>query len=124
MRGLNVCQVMGSLGEDVELRYTATGRAVARMRVAVHCQARDAGGQLQERVESFRVKLYGRQAEIASQHLCRGDAVYVSGRLETTSCEGADGRTRRFTELVARELILLPTAGRGQALRMHEFEEV
>ena len=108
MRGLNKCQIMGNLGVDPEMRYTAVGRAVTHMRVAVNRRWCDVEGQLQERTEWFRVVVWGRQAEICSQYLAKGSPVYVQGRLETSSFEGSDGRAHYMTELVAQDVIILP----------------
>jgi single-strand DNA-binding protein len=108
MRGLNKIMVMGRLAADPEMRYTARGRAVCRFRVAVNRRWRDTEGQLQERVEWFRVVVWGRQAEICNQYLERGSPVYIEGRIETRSFEGADGNVRTLTELVARDVVILP----------------
>ncbi len=123
MRGLNLVQIMGNLGSDPEMRYTPTGRAVTRFRVAVNRRWRDADGQLQERVDWFRVVLWGRQAEVANQYLSKGAPVYVEGRLENRSFEGNDGQTRYITELIGRNLILLPR-GNGQPTGDVEEAEV
>lgn len=114
MRGLNRVQIMGNLGRDPEMRYTPTGRATTQFSVAVQRRWRDSEGQLQERVEWFRVVTWGRQAEVANQYLEKGAPVYVEGRLQTRSFEGEDGQTRYITELVARDIIFLPRGnGRG-----------
>ena len=55
MRGLNRAEVIGNLGGDPEMRYTAAGRAVTNFRVAVNRRWRDSEGQLQEKVEWFRI---------------------------------------------------------------------
>ena len=123
MRGLNVCQVMGNLGADPEMRYTTVGRAVTNFRLAVNRRWRDAEGQLQEKVEWFRIVAWGRLAELVNQYCQRGSPVYVEGRLETRSFEGADGQVRYLTELVAREIILLPR-GNGSGASIEETEEI
>jgi single-strand DNA-binding protein len=130
MRGLNCVHIMGNLGADPEMRYTPTGRAVTNIRVAVNRKWRDSEGQLQEKTEWFRVVLWGRQAETANQYLQKGSPVYVQGRLETHSYEGSDGQTRYMTELIGRDLIMLPrgngqrTGTEGQGLAEVEEEEL
>ncbi|MGC8873358.1 MAG: single-stranded DNA-binding protein [Chloroflexia bacterium] len=125
MRGLNRVEIMGNLGGDPEMRYTPTGRPVTQFRVAVHRRWRNADGEPQEKVEWFRVVSWGRQAEIANQFLEKGAPVYVEGRLSTRSYEDASGQTRYITEVIARDLILLPRAnGRPeQAEALEEVEE-
>ena len=120
MRGLNCVHIMGNLGADPEMRYTPTGRAVTNIRVAVSRKWRDSEGQPQEKTEWFRVVLWGRQAETANQYLQKGSPVYVQGRLETHSYEGNDGQTRYMTELIARNLIMLP---RGNGRRAGTEEQ-
>ena len=108
MRGINKCEILGNVGADPEMRFTPVGRAVTNFRVAVNRRWRDAEGQLQEKVEWFRITAWGRLAEIANQYVQKGSPVYVSGRLETRSFEGADGQIRYVTDLVANDLVLLP----------------
>jgi single-strand DNA-binding protein len=123
MRGLNRVQIMGNLGGDPEMRYTPTGRAVTRFRVAVNRRWRDPEGQLQERVDWFRVVVWGRQAEVANQYLEKGSPIYVEGRLENRSFEGNDGQTRYITELVARDFIFLPRGNGGPSNGEEELVE-
>jgi single-strand DNA-binding protein len=124
MRGLNKVMILGNLGSDPEMRYSPTGRAVTRFRVAVNRRWYDSEGQLQERVDWFRVVFFGRQAEIANQYLQRGSPVYVDGRLETRSFEGHDGQVRYVTELVGRDFILLPQRnGREEVPESADVEE-
>jgi len=113
MRGLNRVEVMGNLGADPEMRYTPTGKAVTNFRVATTRRWRDAEGHPQEKTEWFRIVAWGSLAEVSNQYLQKGSPVYVAGRLDTHSYEAADGQTRYVTDLVARELILLPR-GNGQ----------
>ena len=108
MRGLNRAEIMGNLGGEPEMRYTPNGRAVTNFRVAVNRRWRDAEGQTQERVDWFRVVAWGRLAEICAQYLQKGSPVYVDGRLETRTYEATEGQTRYVTELIARDLVLLP----------------
>jgi single-strand DNA-binding protein len=120
---MNKCTIMGNCGSDPELRYTPTGRAVANVRVAVNRRWRDAEGQLQEKVEWFRVVAWGRLAELLNQYCAKGSPVYIEGRLETRSFEGADGQLRYLTEVVAQDLILLPR-GNGNGTPAEETAEV
>lgn len=123
MRGMNKCSLIGNLGSDPEMRYTPVGRAVTNFRLAVNRRWRDAEGQLQEKVEWFRVVCWGRLAEVANQYCQRGSPIYVEGRLETRSFEGADGQVRYLTELVAQDIILLPR-GNGNGGQIEDIEEV
>jgi single-strand DNA-binding protein len=114
-------ELIGNLGADPELRYSPAGRAVTNFRVAVSRRWRDAEGQLQERIEWFRVTAWGRLAEVANERLAKGSPVYLAGRLQTRSFEGSDGTTRYLTELVANDLVILPH-GDGQRPAGEESE--
>jgi len=123
MRGINKLTIMGNLGADPEMRFTPAGKAVTNFRVAVNRRWRDAEGQLQERVEWFRVVCWNRLAELANQYLERGAPVYIEGRLETRSFEGNDGQTRYVSEVVASDLVLLPRGDRSPAAEEEKAEE-
>jgi single-strand DNA-binding protein len=130
MRGLNRTEIMGYLGADPEMKYTPTGRAVTNFRVAVNRRWRNTEGQPQEKTEWFRVVAWGSLAEVSNQYLQKGTPVYVAGRLDTHSYEASDGQTRYVTDLVARELILLPrsnghaAANEGAEAEEEELEEM
>ena len=105
------------------MRYTPTGKAVTNFRVAVNRRWRDPEGQIQERVDWFRVAAWGRLAEVCNQYLQKGSPVYVDGRLETHTYEAADGQTRYISELVARDLVMLPRGNGHPVTSEHESAE-
>ncbi|WP_298817741.1 single-stranded DNA-binding protein [Chloroflexus sp.] len=107
-RDLNKVLIIGRLGADPELRYTATGTPVATFRVAAGRQWRDPDGHLHDETEWFQVVAWNRLAEICSQYLRRGARVYVEGRLQTRAWEDAQtGQPRSRVEVVAQDVILL-----------------
>jgi len=112
MRGLNKVQIIGNLGRDPEMRYTPAGKPVTTFRVAVS-RARKSEGERDEKTEWFNVVVWERLAEICSQYLGKGSAVYVEGRLETRSWESEEGQKHFRTEIVANEVIILDRRGRG-----------
>lgn len=109
---LNKCMVIGHLGADPEMRYTANGAAVTQFRIASSRAWNDTGsGEKREETEWFRVVTWGRLAEICAEHLAKGRLVYVEGRLQTRSWDDQQGQKRYTTELVAQEVKFL--GGRG-----------
>jgi single-strand DNA-binding protein len=98
---LNKAMIIGNLGRDPEMRYTANGQAVTQFTVAVNRNYRDAAGEWKEETEWFRVVCWGPLAERTAEYLRKGRKVYVEGRLQTRSWEGQDGQKRYTTELVA-----------------------
>lgn len=113
-RGLNKVMLIGNLGADPEIRYTASGSAVANVRLATAESWRDReSGEQQERTEWHRVVFFGRTAEVAGEYLRKGSQIYVEGRLQTRKWSDRDGNERYTTEIVANEMQML--GGRGGA---------
>jgi single-strand DNA-binding protein len=112
---LNMAQIIGHLGRDPDVRYTAEGTAVANLAVATNETWKDKDGEKQERTEWHRVVLFGKVAEIAAQFLKKGSLVYLQGRLQTRKWQGEDGQDRYTTEVVAERMRMLGGKGDTQA---------
>ena len=114
MAGLNKVMLIGNVGKDPEMRYTANGKAVTTFSLAVN---RNLGGgnegERREETEWFDVVAWERLAELCSQFLQKGRQTYVEGRLHTRSWEGQDGQKRYRTEVVANTVLFLGAAGGG-----------
>ena len=82
--------VLGNLGSDAELRYSAKGTPIAGFSVAVNQVRTGANGQREESTEWFRINVTGRQAEFAA-HLQKGQRVLAIGRLQISHFERKDG---------------------------------
>ena len=98
---LNKCMVIGHLGADPEMRYTANGSAVTTFRVATSRNFTDGSGERREETEWFRVVTWNRLAETCAQYLTKGRLVYVEGRLQTRQWDDQQGQRRYTTELIA-----------------------
>jgi single-strand DNA-binding protein len=111
-RGINKVILVGNLGADPEIRYTASGTAITTLRLATSEQWTDKqSGQKQERTEWHRVKLFGRLGEIANEYLRKGRQVYIEGSLRTDKYTGQDGVERYTTEVIANEMQMLGGGG-------------
>ncbi|MBX9604916.1 MAG: single-stranded DNA-binding protein [Gammaproteobacteria bacterium] len=111
-RGLNKVMLIGNLGADPEVRYTAGGSAVANIRLATAEAWRDReSGEQQERTEWHRVVFFGKLAEIVEQYVKKGSQLYVEGRIQTRKWQDKDGNERYSTEIVASDMQML--GGRG-----------
>ena len=104
---LNKVMVIGNLGADPELRYTANANAVANFSVASNREYTTDDGEHHKETEWFRVVTWNKLAESCSQYLRKGRQVYVEGRLQTRSWEAPDGQTRYMTELIAERVQFL-----------------
>jgi single-strand DNA-binding protein len=115
MAGLNKVMIIGNLGQDPEMRYTANGNAVTTFSVACNRSYGGADGERREETEWFNVVTWNKLAETCSQYLQKGRRAYVEGRLQTRSWEGQDGQKRYRTEVIANTVLFLD---RSQAAPM------
>jgi single-strand DNA-binding protein len=115
-RGINKVILVGNLGADPETRYTASGAAVTRIRVATSESWRDKqSGEAQERTEWHRVVFFSRLAEIAGEYLRKGSQVYVEGSLRTNKWQDQSGQDRYTTEVIGNEMQMLGSRGGDSA---------
>jgi len=113
-RGVNKVILIGNCGSDPETRYGANGTPITTLKLATNESWKDkATGEMQERTEWHRVKLFGRLAEIASEYLRKGRSVYIEGKLSTSKYTDKEGIERYTTDIIGDELQLLGGAGGG-----------
>ncbi|MEC7929242.1 MAG: single-stranded DNA-binding protein [Pseudomonadota bacterium] len=109
--GINKVILVGNLGQDPEVKYTAGGAAVTTLSLATSESWKDKDtGSDQEKTEWHRVVLWRRLAEIAGEYLKKGSKVYIEGQLQTRKWE-QDGQTRYTTEVVGRDMQFLDSRG-------------
>ncbi len=115
-RGVNKVILIGNLGNDPDIRYTASGAAVANISLATAESWKDKNtGEQQERTEWHRIVFFGRLAEIVGEYLRKGSQIYVEGRLQTRKWEDKEGKDRYTTEIVANEMQMLGSRSGGSA---------
>ena len=90
MASFNHVVVMGNLGRDPELRYTQTNKAVTNFSLAVNEGSGDGATVLW-----VNVTCWEKVAETCAQHLKKGSAALVSGRLAMREWTDRDGNTRK-----------------------------
>lgn len=113
-RGINKVIIVGHLGQDPEVNHTSNGSVVANLSVATTEQWKDKNtGETQGRTEWHRVVLFGKLGEIAQKYLKKGAQVYIEGRLQTRKWQDNNGQDRYSTEVVAQDMQMLGSTGRG-----------
>lgn len=113
-RSLNKVLLLGNLGRDPEVRYTASGRAMATFSIATSFRWRDQDGNDQERTEWHRIVAWGRLGEVCGEYLSKGKQVFVEGRLQSRDWEDQDGNKRTTVEIIASDVIMLGGSGDSQ----------
>lgn len=107
-RGINKAIIVGTLGQDPELKYTASGTAVVNLSVATNESWKDRqSGEMQERTEWHRIVMFSKLAEIAAQYLKKGSQAYFEGRIQTRKWQDQTGNDRYSTEIVANDMQML-----------------
>lgn len=108
MASLNRVSIIGNLGRDAELRYTASGSARSEFSVAVNEKYQD-----KERTEWFNVVIWGKLAEAITEYLRKGTLVYVDGRQSTRTWTDDQGQKHYRTEVIGQTVQLLGSRNGG-----------
>jgi len=109
--------IVGTVGRDPELRYTADGKAMCSFSVAANRNI----GQGQKETIWFKITAFDKMAESMNQYTHKGQKVFVAGRLV---CDKTNGGPRTYTkndgtvtatfEVVAREFRIIDYANNNQ----------
>jgi single-strand DNA-binding protein len=107
--------VIGNLGGDAELRYSADGKPFLRFTVASNDRKRNAQGEYADVTTWVRVTLTGQRAESLGQYLKKGTKVYADGRLEARPWTTQEGALMPGLELLASEIQFMSPRDAEQA---------
>lgn len=116
---MNKVIVMGNLGADPELRYTAGGAAVCQLSLATNRSYTKADGNKVKETEWHRIVVWGKQAENCKEYLQKGRQLLVEGRLHTRKWEDKTGQTRYTTEIVANQVQFLAGGRNDQRVQQN-----
>jgi single-strand DNA-binding protein len=111
---VNEAIIVGRLGKDPEARYTPNGVAVTNFSVATSEKYKDQSGQVQEKTEWHNIVTWKQLAEVCAKYLVKGKLVYIRGQLQTRKWQDKEGNDRYSTEIVARDMKMLDSAGGDQ----------
>ena len=112
---LNKVMLIGRLGKDPELRYTASGMPMLTLRMATDESYVDKEGNKVERTEWHSVVVFQRQAENCANYLGKGSLIYVEGSLQTRKWQDQQGQDRYSTEVKAQRVQFLDRRGGAEA---------
>lgn len=94
---LNHITVMGRICNDIELRRTGAGVAVASFTVA--CD-RDFGQNGQKETDFFDIVAWRGTGEFIERNFFKGKMIVVSGRLQNRKWEDKNGNKRTTAEII------------------------
>jgi len=95
----NSVTLVGNLVDDPELRFTPSGIALAKLRMAVNRRWQDQQGEWQEETSFFTGTCWRDMAENVAESLQKGSRVIMNGRLQQRSWETQEGDKRSVVEV-------------------------
>jgi single-strand DNA-binding protein len=104
MAATNINRVVmtANLTADPDLKSTAGGTPVCKLRVACNTRRKNGStGEWEDKPNYFDVVVWGPQGENAARFLRKGRPVAIDGRLEWREWEAQDGTKRQATEIIA-----------------------
>jgi single-strand DNA-binding protein len=113
MGSVNKAILVGNLGRDAEMRFTAGGTPVATVSLATTERFTDREGQKREDTQWHRIVIWGKTAESLHEYLTKGKQIYVEGRIQTRDWTDKEGKQQRTTEIRADRIVLLGGGGGG-----------
>jgi len=91
---MNIAIILGTITNDIEIKYLQSGSAVANFSIAYNKKYKDATGQLVEKVSFFDVSAFGKSAETINQYFRKGSRILITGELEQSQWKAQDGTNR------------------------------
>ena len=82
-KSLNKVVLIGHLGRDPELKYTADGTAYARFSLATSESFKNKEGKDVDRTEWHNITVWSKLAETCAQYLKKGARIYMEGKIRT-----------------------------------------
>lgn len=104
-RNVNKVILVGNLGHDPELRYTAKGNAVISFSLATNRGIKNAEGQ--EKTYWHRATVWGKRAENCAKYLTKGSSVYIEGELQQKNWTDKDGKNHKSAEILVDDIRFL-----------------
>ena len=107
MASLNEVMIIGNVGGEPEMRFSADGKSVTSFRVATNRLYTTPEGEHKKETEWFTVVAWGKLAEQCNQLLSKGRLVYAEGRLRTRTWDDQSGQRHYRTEIIAERVSFL-----------------
>ena len=114
---INNVVLVGRLGNDPEMKYTASGTAVTKFRLAVNRPPRRDAPEGEEQTDWLDIVAWGTVAENCAEYLDKGALVGIEGRVQSRSWETQDGQRRYAVEISARSVQFLESKAEAKRRR-------
>ena len=111
--GINKVMLLGNLGKDPDMRFTASQLPVCTFTLATGERRKDASGNWADHTEWHTVVSFGKTAELCGNYLKKGRQVFVEGRIQTRKWQDKEGKDRYTTEIIADRIEFVGSKGAG-----------
>ena len=104
----SVCTVhlIGNIGKDPEVRYSAAGKPIANASLATTSR-RKKDGEMVETTEWHKLVYFDKLAEIVGEHVTKGSMIYVEGTIKYEKYINKNGVEVNTTQIVCDEMTIL-----------------
>lgn len=113
MSSVNKVILIGRVGQDPEIRYLNSGKAVTNISLATTSKRKSEGGYSED-TQWHRITMYDKLAEIAGQYVRKGSMIYVEGTLKYGKFTDKNGVEKNTTDIMANQMQMLGGKSDGQ----------
>ena len=106
-RGINKVKLVGHVGEDPKVNQINDETKVARFPLATNEFYVDKEGNEVQKTQWHRIVVWNKSAEIVKQHVKKGDALYIEGKIATNSWDDKEGNKHFSTEVICDNFLFL-----------------
>lgn len=103
---INRVQLIGNLGQDIEIKDFSSGSKLARVSLATS-EVYTKQGEKHEETSWHRLVAWGKTAEMMSSLCKKGSRLAIQGKLTNREYEDKEGQKRYTTEIVVDEFYLI-----------------
>ena len=110
---MNNVTLIGRPTKDPDLRYTASGTAVATFTLAVNRNYTNQNGDRE--TDFINCVIWRKPAETLANYVRKGTLIGISGRLQTRNYENQQGQRVYVTEVIVENFYLLESRSQAEA---------
>lgn len=114
----NKVQLIGRLGDKIEIKTLESGRVVGRVNIATNEVYRNAKGEKVTETTWTNLVIWGKNAEILDKYTDKGSEIAVEGKLSNRSYTDKNGEKKYITEVVVNEILLLGGGSKVEKAQM------
>lgn len=116
---INNVTLVGRITKEIDLKYTASGKAVATFTLAVNRNFKNQDGNRE--ADFINCVIWGKSAETLANYARKGTLLGVTGRIQTRSYENQQGQRVYVTEVVAENFQLLESRSTNEQRKNNDM---